>query len=132
MFSSNNKKRNSAESTRLLDVCDLAAAADGRLWIRPLAPILTAAELGEILPVLKTSELGATFQEIVFDLSRVEMMGPQWTVILAMLMDFARQTTVRCRIASLKDQPAAVVGLYRLSTELMRLIAWDHEARLAA
>jgi anti-anti-sigma regulatory factor len=132
MFGGNSKKRNSTGNIMLLEICDLVAAADGRLWIRPLSPTLTAAELGGILQALKHSDLGSTFQQVVFDLSRVEMMGPQWTVILAMLMDFARQTAARCRIASLKEQPAAVVRLYRLSTELMRLIAWDHEARLAA
>jgi len=134
MFGSgnHNKMRNSSVSLGILDACHLVAAADGRLWVQPTAATLVAAELGEILVGLSRSGVGAGSTEIVFDLSRVEVIGPQWTVILAMLMNFARQTSARCRIASLKAQPAAVVALYRVSVELMKLIVLDSAARLAA
>ena len=117
----------STDGNRLLATCLLVASDDGVLQVRPLETTLTGVELAAILRSLNAAEVAQGLKEVVFDLRNVELIGPQWTVVLAMMIDFARRLAARCRLVSLKQQPAAAASVYRHSPELMRLI--DRERR---
>jgi hypothetical protein len=72
---------------------------------------------------LRRTDATVHLKEIVFDLSHVEMLGPQWTVVLALLIAFARGAVARCRVVSLHGQPAGVLGLHRHNRDVAALVS---------
>ena len=133
MFLSSHQPRTTPTDTSdLLTTCLLVASDDGVLQVRPLESTLTGAELAAILRSLSSSDVADGLKEVVFDLRNVDLIGPQWTVVLAMMIDFARRLAAKCRLVSLKGQPAAAASLYRRNAELMRLISWERVSRAAA
>ena len=133
MFPSRSKTRTTTDDgNKILNVCHLVACDNGTLHVQPLAATLTTAELAEIIGCLSRASATEGLKEIVFDLRHVEVIGPQWTVVLAMLIDFARRLDAKCKLISLNEQPAAAASLYRRSAELMKLITWETAPRLAA
>jgi anti-anti-sigma regulatory factor len=133
MFPGRSKRRTTTDdSCKILSVCHLVACDNGTLHLQPLSATLTTAELAEIIRCLSRVSVTENLKEIVFDLRHVEVIGPQWTVVLAMLIDFARRLDAKCRLISLNEQPAAAASLYRRSAELMKLITWETAPRLSA
>jgi len=94
----------------------------GLLRVQPKGPTLAPEELGGLLGEVRRRHTDLASQEVVFDLSRVEMIGPQWTLALAFLIDFARHIATRCRVVSLHGQPAAVMELYRCNRDVASLV----------
>ena len=125
LVSNNGRKANTsqAEAQTLLDNWHFVVQGDGCLLIQPLRETLTAEHVAEIIARLRNGDCAQGWKEIVFDLRHVERIGQQWTAVLAMFIDFARDVAARCRLASLTGQPAAVAELYRRNPELMDLIA---------
>lgn len=115
-------------SDNLLNTCEFTVSTDGFLRIRPLGAVLTIDRLAKIIGRLCDSDGLMDWKDIVFDLGLVEVIGPRWTVLLAMIINFARSVTARCRLVSLNGQPAAAAALYRHNTELRELIASGNEA----
>ncbi len=111
-----------SEAEHLLRRWRFAANAAGALWIQPIGPTLSHEELGEFLERLRRDGVEVRLGEIVFDLSRIETIGPHWTTVLALLIKFARDVTVRCRVVSFHGQPAGVVGLYHRNREVAALV----------
>lgn len=101
----------------------LVAHDDGSLHIRPLAATLEFGELHNLLDCLCLSATFGDVREVVFDLSLVSNLGPNSTLIWAMLMSFARQARITCRLKGLSGGPAAVASMYRRNRELMALLA---------
>ncbi len=120
------------EADQLLTTCLFVATDDGVLEVRPLEATLASVEFAAILRPLEDSDAVQGLKEVVFDLRNVEVIGPRWTIVLAMMIDFAQRLAARCRLVSLNEQPAAVASLYRSSPELMRLIDLGPAARAAA
>ncbi len=117
-----------ASAEQLLARWRFAASADGRLWVQPAGRRLSAADLVTFLQRIRRADSSVRFREVVFDLSEVESIGPQWTLVLALLMDFARRVEARCTIVSLHGQPAAAAALYHHNRELMSLIEFGDRA----
>lgn len=100
----------------------LAASKNGLLWIRPAGPTLDQGELAGFLDLLKDAcALGCT-RRVVFDFAELEFIGPQWTLVLAELLDFARRVPARCALVSVRGQPAAVTALYRMNRDVAALL----------
>ncbi len=99
------------------------ASTAGSLRIQPAGPTLSHEELAWLLDRLQRRHADAGVEEIVFDLSRVEAIGPQWTLVLALLIGFARSVKARCRVVSLHGQPANVVQLYRRNHDVALLLS---------
>jgi anti-anti-sigma regulatory factor len=108
-----------------LDNWMFVTSSAGALWIQPTGPTLGHEELGELLGRLQSGRKGTHPREIVLDLSRVEKLGRHWTLVLAMLIRFARSGGCRGRIVALHGQPADVARLYRLNRELECLMPAD-------
>ena len=62
-----------------------------------------------------------TVKEVVFDLGCIEVIQSPWTVTLALLINLARKTGVRCRVMRLRAQPGAIVAIYHLDQTLKSL-----------
>ncbi|MFQ5424990.1 MAG: hypothetical protein ACE5F9_13565 [Phycisphaerae bacterium] len=117
-----------ARADQLLARWRFAASVHGRLWVQPVSRLLSAAELVTFLKRIQRADSSVRFREVVFDLSEVETIGPQWTLVLALLVDFARRVEARCKVVSLHGQPAAAAALYRRNRELMSLIDFSDRA----
>ncbi len=106
-----NRKAASSASECTTGRWSLACSTPGVVRIQPAGPTLTPGEMGELINELRCQHIDTSFREVLFDLSRVETIGPQWTVALAFLIGFARTIAARCRVISLNRQPAAVMEL---------------------
>lgn len=98
------------------------AVSAGSLRVQPMGPTLSPENTARLLGQLRRRHARGDLKEVVFDLSQIETIGPQWTVVLALLIGFARSTKACCRIVSLHGQPAAVVGLYRRNRDVALLV----------
>ena len=119
------------EAERLLGRWRLTVSSAGSLWVQPVGPTLRHEELAKLIERLRGSSGNGGVKEIVFDLRRVETIETPWTLVLALLIGFARSTGARCRIVSLHGQPAAVVGLYRCNCDVASLVADQKASRSA-
>jgi hypothetical protein len=100
------------ENNWRLDHWRFVGSADGLLRIRPVGPTLSCSELEDILGRLREEETGLA--EVVFDFQTIRSVEGPWTLMIALLIDFARRTNARCVITRLDGQLASVVALYRL------------------
>ena len=123
MFASRNSRQSVKAFESWSDRFCLVVCEDGTLHVRSLAATLEAAELCVLLDCLTLAGVSEGLTEIVFDLSGVSMLGPNSTLIWAMILNFARQAHRPCRLAGLRAQPAAAASMYRRNRELMNLIA---------
>lgn len=98
------------------------ATLNAVLRIKPEAEILTSDAMRTIIEDARRSGRTATAQVVIFDFSNVKQIGPQWTVVWAMIIDFARSLNATCRVESLTGQPAATAALFRRSRELTNMI----------
>ncbi len=105
----------------LLRSCELVASFDGTLRIRPTGPTLSYPELHAILRRIRPDRAGRRFDEVIFDFDAIQAITAPWTLLVALLIDFARQTKVHCRIVSLRGQPAAIARFLRIA-ELLSLL----------
>jgi hypothetical protein len=119
-----NDDSNMAAAERLLSRFGFTASADGVLRIRPAGPVLSYDELDTILKRVMDERVDRQVAEIVLDFGTVEWIEVPWTAVFARLIDFARRTQVRCRLAALHGQPAAVVSFFsgdRVIRSLLRV-----------
>jgi len=118
--------RESAELSRidrLLQRWNFVASADGKLWVQPPGPELTAGDLDEFVAFLSERSLDHRLSELVLDLSRVQRFGRHWTLLLAKLLEFVGRIAARCRLVALNAQPASVLRLYRNTPQVAALLA---------
>ena len=108
---------------RLLHRWNFIATADGRLWVQPPGPELTAGDLDEFVQFLSQRSLDQRLTELVLDLSRVQRFGRHWTLLLAKLLEFVTRIAARCRLVALNVQPANVLRLYRNTPQVAALLA---------
>lgn len=106
------------------------AAADGTLWVQPAGPTLAARQLDETLQAILSAMDDDSIRCVVFDLGRVEVIGPQWTVVLALFLDFAERINAECHLTSLRAQPAAVARFYGRNPAVARLTQSDASTEL--
>ena len=104
------------------------SSADGMLHVQPAGPTLTHDEIAAMIRELRDRYCATACSEVLFDLSRVETIEPQWTLVLALLIAFARTVTARCRLVGLHGQPAAVIELYRRNRDVASLVQPFHNA----
>ena len=120
----NNTDSNVAAAERLLSRFGFVVSADGVLRIRPIGPVLSYDELDVVLKRVTDEGADQYVAEIVLDFGTVEWVEVPWTAVFARLIDFARRTRVRCRLAALHGQPAAVVSFFsgdRVIRSLLRV-----------
>ncbi len=99
------------------------AIRSNTLLIKLEAEILTSANLRTTLEAARKNLGANAVQNIIFDFSDVKQIGPQWTVVWAMIIDFGRTMNVACHVESLAGQPAATASLFRRSREITSMIA---------
>lgn len=143
MFGSNKTRQNRefdvpAVALGWMDRFFLVAGDNGAIHVHALLPTLTAEEISLVLASLARPEILDGLTEITFELGCVESIPHNWTLLLAMLMNFARhvrrsesrpgRTGVRCRVVGLQAQPAAAAMLYRGNAELMNLLTGSRQA----
>lgn len=102
----------------------------GALHIVPSGPGLDPEELGGFLRILTDVFSGEPPKSVVFDLRRVRFLGPNWTLVLAMFIDFAQKIDAPCHVAGVHGQPAAAAALYNRSDVLSQLLRDDCDASL--
>ncbi|HUN82663.1 MAG TPA: hypothetical protein VMV81_14255, partial [Phycisphaerae bacterium] len=110
MFASRNSRQSVKAFESWNDRFCLVVGEDGTLHVRSLAATLEAAELCVLLDCLTLAGVSEGLTEIVFDLSGVSMLGPNSTLIWAMILNFARHAHRPCRLAGLRAQPAAAAS----------------------
>jgi hypothetical protein len=110
------------ETERLLDHCFFALTESATLTVRPTDAVLTPEGLERLVIALRRGQLAGRISKIIFDLAEVRAFGPRWTVVLAMLIAFARSVGVPCHVQVAGGQPASVLDLYRRSTEVRALV----------
>ncbi len=108
------------------------AHTSGAMHVFFPGPSLGVREVDDMISALQQAIAAAAPTEIVFDFSDVEMIGPQWTLVLAFLVRFAQAVRVKCLMVSLRGQPAAVVSLYRRKCEFDRPVGADGQTSQAA
>lgn len=123
-----NEQNTTAQTDAILARWEIVVGLDSMI-IRPVGPVLTQQDLGELAARLESTQAAAADTPIEFDFSGVEKIGPQWTIVLATLVHLSRKLSANCSITGLHGQPAAAVNLYRRSASLMNLVT---PARAAA
>lgn len=122
-----NRALRSASETanRTLQQWRVDASVDGVLRIQPAGPVLRHRELADFLESVRGALDDGVIRHVIIDLARVETIGPQWTVVLAMLLDFANTVRAECHVVSLRGQPAAVAAFYQRNRAVARLVMSD-------
>lgn len=64
------------------------AVSTGSLRVQPAGPTLSPEDTARLLGQLRGWQARGDLKELVFDLSQIETIGPQWTVVLALLIGF--------------------------------------------
>lgn len=111
------------DAERVLNRWRYAVSENGGLWIRPAGPRLSTKELSGFLRLLKDVFAADPPTEVVFNMNEVRFLGPNWTLALAMFIDFAQQLGVPCHIDGVQGQPAAAASLYNRSPQVRALIS---------
>jgi S-adenosylmethionine:diacylglycerol 3-amino-3-carboxypropyl transferase len=125
MFNSkrNQGDKNVRDNSISEDLFAFAATATGTLEVQARGSTLSPEVTSSLLAYLSRVNILSGFSEIVFDLRNVRAITPNWTLVLAMIMNFARYAGLRCRVVGLQAQPAAAVMMYRRNVELRALLA---------
>jgi hypothetical protein len=119
---SDNQKASESLAGQVLDRWHLTVSAAGVLRIAPEGPSLAPDELASLIDRLACCENGHMLAEIVFDLGHVQRLGPRYTGVLALLIDFAQRCAASCRVESVRGQPAHVLRLYRYTPAVLSLL----------
>ena len=113
------------DAARLLERWEFQASSDGMLRIRPRGPALEHDELIDLIRSLAASGACGRLRRIVFDLTRIERIGPQWTLALASQIHLARRVDTRC--VALREQPRRLMQLYGADPRVAALVTGgDH------
>jgi hypothetical protein len=117
------EKRNAAESAAdILARWEIRIAPEGMV-LRPRTTTVGAEDMRRIAErIIEVQQTGDPMP-VTFDFSGVNVIGPQWTIVLAFLVNVARRCSSRCRIVGLQGQPAAAADLYCTSRGAAALVA---------
>lgn len=110
--------RLSDAASRTLRHAVVSRDSKATLIVRPTTGVLTTAAAKELLSDLAATGLAKEATRVVFDLAAVTQLGPQWTVVVALLIDFARRIPAACEMVNLSGQPAAVVAMFAGRTQV--------------
>jgi len=113
-WSRDERKRAAVMSSaeQLLSRFGFTVSSEEPLRVRPVGPVLCYAELDTILKRLVAEGVHRRVPQIVFDFGMVQWIEAPWTAVIARLIDFARDSQARCRLAALHGQPAAVIDFF--------------------
>jgi hypothetical protein len=111
------------DAERILRRWNFAVHADGRLKIEPPGPELSTGDLLDFVRFFSRQRPSQRWREFTLDLRRVQRFGDNWTLLVAILLEFVRRMAISGRIVGLHDQPGAVLRLYRRTPEVAELIA---------
>ncbi len=95
-------------------------------------PTLGVKDVDAMIVVLNERSMIDSSNEIVFDFAAIDMIGPHWTVVLAILVRFALARGIKCHMAALHGQPAAVVSMYHKSSRIKCSIGTENQTSRAA
>ncbi len=113
---------NVSDPHRILAIWEVAVTREG-LEVRPIGSELCPQDIALLARRLTQCDFSLTAAQVVMDFSNVRHFGPQWTVVLAMLLDLSRRLNGAVKVSGLQGQPAAVVSLYGRNRALRRLMA---------
>lgn len=124
MFFNTQRRQNQiiARLESVLALANFSVSDDGVMQIQPTDAVLEGAALQAISKLVRSACTDSTIREVILDLSQVNEVGPQFTVMFASLMKLARTVGAKCRIIGLHGKPAAAASLYRNSLELSHLL----------
>ena len=122
--------RNNARHTRKKEPCSnglsesdqFTVLRNGILHVHLPGPIISYDRLKLVVDWLATWTRGE-IREVIFDFDAVEVIKEPWTLVWALLIYFARQTNLICRVRSLHEQPAATIQLFHRNRDLLQLIS---------
>ncbi|GMU34081.1 MAG: hypothetical protein HS101_02565 [Planctomycetia bacterium] len=103
------------ETQYLLGRWEFSISSTDLLWIAPTKPRLSPEELAGMLQILSKGCHGDLPRTIKLDLGGVKVVGEQWTLIEALIVDFARLIHAEVRIVGGGTSPAYSVFFSRLS-----------------
>ncbi len=101
------------ETQYLLKRWRLTVSDRGAVWVRPIDATLSPEALAGLFALL-TQRGDPTFPKVMLlDLAGVEIVGDQYTLLLALIKDFARRIHASCRIISARGQPLSAACFFR-------------------
>ncbi|MFH1419356.1 MAG: hypothetical protein ABII12_13865 [Planctomycetota bacterium] len=101
------------ETRYLLKRWRFTASDRGAIWVQPIGSTLSPEELAGLFALLAQSG-DPTFPKVMLlDLAGVKIVGNQYTLLLALIKDFARSIHAACRIISARGQPLSAACFYR-------------------
>jgi hypothetical protein len=101
------------ETQYLLGRWEFSISSTDLLWIAPTKPQLSPEELAGMLQLLSKGCYGDLPRTIKLDLGGVKVVGEQWTLIEALIVDFARLIHAEIRIVGGGSSPAYSVFFSR-------------------
>ena len=101
------------ETQYLLGRWEFSISSTDLLWIAPTKPQLSPEELAGMLQLLSKGCHGDLPRTIKLDLGGVKVVGEQWTLIEALIVDFARLIHAEVRIVGGGTSPAYSVFFSR-------------------
>lgn len=101
------------ETQYLLHRWEFSISSTDLLWIAPTKPQLSPEELAGMLQLLSKGCYGDLPKTIKLDLGGVKVVGEQWTLIEALIVDFARLIHAEVRIVGGGSSPAYSVFFNR-------------------
>lgn len=116
------RKTNVADPHSILAIWEVAVTREG-FMVRPIGSELSPRDIALLARRLTACDSSLTADRVVMDFSNVNHFGPQWTVVLAMLLDLSRRLNGAVTVSGLHGQPAAVASLYGRNRSLRRLLA---------
>jgi hypothetical protein len=105
------------ETRYFTDRWHMSASTVGLVWFRPVAARFTPEDLAGLLALMRQSFINSCRDNIKFDFSDSRVTGEQWTLVEALLKDFAETigADLRLSLGNSRRSPAALIT-WRQST----------------
>jgi hypothetical protein len=101
------------ETRYLLDRWRFFVSDRGCIWIQPTGGALSPEELAGFFTLLHRSCDEAFPRVLLLDLSRIDVVGSQYSLLLALTKDFAGAIGAKCRVIAGADRPVSAACLYK-------------------
>lgn len=82
--------------------------------VRPGGPTLAYADLDRLVSELKRQIACTPEADVTIDFCEIEHVAAPWTPVFARLIEFARQISGRCTLASLHGEPADMAAVLKV------------------